>query len=102
MQMAKRGDWVQVHNILLEAGKRAPQVPEDTQQAPLEMWVKGFLLNDSTKIGQEVQINTVTGRLVTGKLVAIMPTYPHNFGEPQPELLTLGNELRRVLKGECM
>ncbi|HZW82930.1 MAG TPA: 2-amino-4-oxopentanoate thiolase subunit OrtA [Candidatus Deferrimicrobium sp.] len=100
MQSAKRGDWVQVHNILLEAGKRAPQVPEDTQQVPLEMWVKGFLLDHSTEIGQEAQINTVTGRIVTGKLVEIMPTYPHNFGEPQPELLTLGIELRRLLKGE--
>jgi sulfur transfer protein SufE len=37
---AKKGDWVQVYRVVLEAGERAPQVPEDTAKVPLEMKVK--------------------------------------------------------------
>ncbi|MGR8952181.1 MAG: 2-amino-4-ketopentanoate thiolase, partial [Gammaproteobacteria bacterium] len=38
-----KGVWVEIHDIVLEAGERAPQVPEDTAKVPLEMCVKGFL-----------------------------------------------------------
>lgn len=41
---AKRDDWVRIHNIVLEAGDRAPNIPEDTQNVPLEFWTKGFCL----------------------------------------------------------
>ena len=37
--MAKKGDWVLTHNIILTPQQRAPQVPEDTHGVPLEMWV---------------------------------------------------------------
>ncbi len=100
MTTAKREDWVQIHNVVLAVGERAPQVPEDTQRVALEMWVKGFLLDESAQIGQEVRVKTVTQRQVTGKLVEIMPAYRHNFGDPQPELLTIGMELRSLLKGD--
>ena len=39
---AKKGDWVRIHNIVLEVGERAPNIPEDTQEIPLELWDKGF------------------------------------------------------------
>ena len=39
----EKGTWVQIHRIVLREGQRAPQVPVETQQVPLEMWVKGFL-----------------------------------------------------------
>ena len=44
--MAERiapGTLVEIHRCVLQAGERAPQVPDDTQQVPLEMRVKGFL-----------------------------------------------------------
>ncbi len=99
MSVAKRGEWVQVYKQILKAGQRAPQVPEDTQAVPLEMWVKGFLDQDDGRIGEEVLIRTVTGRKVSGKLTEILPDYVHNFGKPQPELLKVGLELRTILRG---
>ncbi len=42
MNSAKKGDWVQIHQIVLKPEERAPQVPEDTKKVPLEFWVKGY------------------------------------------------------------
>ena len=95
----KKGDWVQIHNIVLKPWERASHLPEDTKKVPLEVWEKGFILNDA-RIGDEVEIETVTGRKVKGTLVKVNPVYEHNFGEPVPELLTIGRELRKILKGE--
>ena len=99
MVTAKRGDWVQISKQILGAGERAPQVPEDTQAVPLIMWVKGFLDQESGEVGKEGIIVTVTGRRVTGTITEILPSYPHNFGQPQPELLKIGIELRDFLRG---
>jgi hypothetical protein len=95
----KAGDWVQVRRIVLQPGQRAPQVPADTQAVPLIMLVKGFLQHDA-RIGEEVTITTVIGRQVKGELVAVNPTYDHNYGRPVPELLVIGPELRQILWGE--
>jgi len=96
---AKRGDWVQVYRVVLEAGERAPQVPEDTAKVPLEMKVKGSLLEDSAVPGDEVTVETAAGRTITGKLVAVEPPYDVSFGPPPPELRTVGKELRKILAG---
>lgn len=96
---AKKGSWVQIHAIILKSSERADHIPEDTKKVPLEMRVKGFLLNDNAKIGDNVQIKTASGRKVSGKLIAINPEYTHNFGKPIPELLTIGVELRKILGG---
>ncbi|SHI52156.1 hypothetical protein SAMN02745975_00056 [Geosporobacter subterraneus DSM 17957] len=95
---ARKGDWVMIHNIVLTSEERAPQVPEDTKQVPLESWVKGFLEKDAA-IGDEVKITTVTGRKVNGKLVEIHPAYKHNFGDFVPELLQIGIQLKEMLAG---
>jgi len=92
-----KGCWVQIHNVILAVGERAPQVPEDTKATPLQMWVKGFLQEDAF-LGDRVKISTVTDRIVEGKLVAVNPAYQVDFGEPQPELLTIGRELRKLLE----
>lgn len=96
--VAKKGDWVRVKNTILKVGERAPQVPDVTKQVPLEMWTNGFLQNDSAKVGDQVSITTLAERTLAGTLVEIMPTYNVNYGKPQPELLTIGPEIRAVLK----
>lgn len=96
---ARRGDWVQVHQVILPAGRRAPQVPPETQAVPLEMWVKGFLLADRAGLGDIVDIRTLAGRRLSGRLVAIEPAYEHGFGRPVPELLAIGPEVRALLSG---
>lgn len=99
MNSAKKGDWVKVHNIVLTPSMRAPQVPEDTKKVPLEMWVKGFLLDDRANIGDKVMIETYIERKVEGTLVAISPSYNHGFGNDVAELKFIGRQLRDLLEG---
>ncbi len=95
---AKKGDWVQIHNIVLSPEQRPENLPQETREVPLEMWVKGFLVDESAKVGDEVEIETVIGRRVKGELVMVSPGYYHDFGVPPKELLSVGKELRERLK----
>ena len=93
-----KNDWVQIRTVILPAGERAPQVPEETQAVPLIMLTKGFA-NSEAETGQTVSITAVTGLVMEGELVAVNPTYGHDYGEPVPELLQIGMELRQQLEG---
>ena len=97
--MARRGQWVQIHSILLKAGERAPSVPSDTADVPLELKVRGFLQDGSASIGQVVRILTAAGRLVEGALEIIEPRHVHDFGDYVPELSQAGDELTIWLAG---
>lgn len=96
--MAKKGDWVLIHDVVLTPDQRAPQVPDDTKKVPLETWVKGFLQEDGD-IGSIVTVKTQTGRIVTGDLVTVAPSYNHSFGDYVPELHKIGFQLREILFG---
>jgi len=98
MNAAKKGDWVQIHQIVLKPEERAPQVPDDTKKVPLELWVKGTALHDA-KVGAEIEIVTMTGRKVKGELVAVNPRYTHDFGDFVPELLKVDMQLKEILFG---
>lgn len=100
MEKAYQGDWIRVHSIILEPAARADQTPDDTKKVPLELWAKGWLEDKEVKMGEEATIKTVTGRILKGTMVSINPPFEHNFGQPIPELLEIGNELRQFLKGE--
>ncbi|MBQ9179500.1 MAG: 2-amino-4-ketopentanoate thiolase [Firmicutes bacterium] len=96
----KAGTWVQVHEIVLKPEERTGKLPEDTKKVPLEMWVKGFLKEDAA-IGDTVEIETLTGRMVSGSLVAAEPAYSHGFGDIYiPEMLQIGMQARAILRGE--
>ncbi len=92
----KQGTWVEIYNVVLKAGERAPQVPEDTRHTALEMRVKGFLNADAV-VGQQAVIVTAAGRKLSGKLVMANPAYNHSFGAPIAELSTIGQQLRALL-----
>ena len=96
--MVKKNSWVRIHKVILKPEERAPQVPDDTKKVPLEMWTKGFLLEDA-KIGDEVTVETVTGRRETGKLIEVNPAYNHSFGNFIPELLQIDKQVRQLLEG---
>lgn len=96
--MIKKGEWVRIHKIILEPSERAPQVPDDTKAVPLEMWDKGYLQADA-EIGDEVEIETVTGRKETGTLIEVNPYYTHDFGTFVPELLAIDKQVREILFG---
>lgn len=93
-----KGEWVQIHQIVLKPEERAPQVPEDTKKVPLELWVKGILQHDAN-IGEKAEIVTMTGRKVEGELVQANPPYVHTFGDFVPELLKIDMQLREILFG---
>jgi hypothetical protein len=61
------------------------------------MKVKGYL-NGDAKMGEDVKITTAVGRVVSGRLTAVNPPYDHGFGEPIPELISIGNEVKRIIK----
>ncbi len=98
MNSAKKGDWVQIHQIVLKPEERAPQAPDDTRKVPLELWVKGIALHDA-KLGAVVEIETTTGRKVKGELTAVNPRYKHDFGDFIPELLKVDMQLKEILYG---
>jgi hypothetical protein len=95
----EKGTWVEIRRIVLPAGQRAPQVPDDTQQVPLEMKVKGFLVTSAT-LGEEAEIETASGRRLTGTVTQVNPAYSHGFGPPIPELSAIAAEVRTLLRNE--
>jgi 2-amino-4-ketopentanoate thiolase alpha subunit len=96
-ERAAKHTWVEVHTIVLAPGERAPHVPADTQQLPLEMQVKGFLLHDAI-VGEDAAILTPAGRTLHGTLRAIKPPYTHTYGPPLPALSPIGSEVRAILR----
>ncbi len=96
---AKKGDWVRIHSVLMDVGDRAPGVPDDTAKAPYELWDKGFLISDKAEIGDAVEIETITGRKIMGKLLETNPSYDHDFGEFIPEILSIDKQLKEIMGG---
>ena len=90
------GEWVEVERVLLEPADRSSNLPEETASQPLMTWMKGFALAPA-EIGGEVSATTMTGRTVAGTLSAINPGYFHTFGQPIPELVHVGADLRARL-----
>jgi hypothetical protein len=95
-ERAGQGTWVEIHRIVLSPDERAQKVPDDTRRVPLEMKVKGFLVDEGT-VGEEAEILTLAGRRLRGTLVRLDPAYTHGFGPPVPEIAAIGPELRAML-----
>lgn len=98
MKVAKRGNWVEIENLVLEAGERATHLPEDTKSVPLIMWTKGFLVEEEAKLGDKVTVETLSGRITSGTLTEVNPRHVHDFGNPVPELMRVGMEVRKELE----
>lgn len=100
MEKARKGDWVQVHQVIFSPGERSPNIPEETKKVPLELRVKGWLEIPEAQVGEEAVIKTPAGRELEGRLVAVNPPFTHGFGKPVQELLEIGPELRALLREE--
>ncbi len=97
--VAKKGDWVRIHSVLMEAGSRAPGIPEDTAKVPYELWDKGFLVPEKAEIGEIVEVETITGRTISGELLETNPSYDHDFGEFIPEIFLIDKQLKNIMRG---
>ncbi|MBS3956460.1 MAG: 2-amino-4-ketopentanoate thiolase [Clostridiales bacterium] len=85
--------WVEIERVLLEPSDRAGNLPDDTAAQPLRVWVRGFA-RDEVSLGEECEVETVTGRVVAGVLTAVNPGYTHTFGTPPPGIAGIGRDLR--------
>jgi hypothetical protein len=94
MSAVPAGTWVEVGRTVLEAGQRAPGLPDDTAAAPLVLRVSGFLI-DPAALGETARVRTLIGREQAGTLLVVNPSYSHSFGQTIPELLTIGSEVPR-------
>lgn len=90
------GSWVEIQQVVLQAGERAPHVPSDTAKVDFVARIRGFLVA-SAPIGDNVVVRTLVGREVAGMLSAVNPRNPADFGDPVPELLQLGMQARQAL-----
>lgn len=97
--MAKKGDWIRIHSIVLKAEERTAKIPEDTKKCDLEMWVKGALLEDSAECGDVIHVETAAGRVESGVLLEERPHYTHSYGDFVPEIIEIDNRLRRIMAG---
>ena len=97
--MAKKGDWVRIHSIVLKADERTAKLPEDTQKCDLQQWTKGYLQEESTEIGDEVSVETAVGRIVKGTLLEVGPYYTHSYGKFVPEIIEIDKQLRETMFG---
>ena len=96
--MAKKGDWVRIHSVVLKAEERTAKIPDDTQKCDLEMWTKG-VLQDDAEIGDVVTVKTACNRLETGTLIEVGPYYTHSYGEFVPEIIEIDRQLREIMYG---
>ena len=96
--MAKKGDWVRIHSVVLKAEERTAKLPEDTKKCDLEMWTKGFLQEDA-EIGDEVTVKTAVRRLEKGTLIEVGPYYTHSYGKFVPEIIEIDKQLREIMFG---
>ncbi|MDD3126029.1 MAG: 2-amino-4-oxopentanoate thiolase subunit OrtA [Candidatus Izemoplasmatales bacterium] len=96
--MILKNSWVQIHKILLKPEERTGSLPPDTKQVPFEMWDKGFLTKNAN-IGDEVEVITITGRSVEGTLIAVNPSFMHNYGTFVPEILIIDKMVKTFLFG---
>lgn len=94
----EKGDWIEIHQVVLQAGERSRDVPEDTKKVPLEAWIKGWAETSASE-GETVEITTAAGRRVSGTFTVLNPGYTHTYGPSVPELTPIGGELRAMLKG---
>jgi len=93
------GAWVEVERVILKPGDRAPAIPADTAAVPFAGRVRGFLIAEARK-GQTVEVRTQAGRIVSGRLRAVLPRNPADFGDPSPELLLAAKGMKARLERE--
>lgn len=96
--MIQKNSYVEVHNVIFKGGERTAKLPEDTKNVPYEMYQKGFLLDDAI-LGDIVEIETITGRKVKGKLVKVNPTFDLGYGNFVPHILKIKKILRDEING---
>ena len=96
--MIKKGTWIELEEVVLNPEDRAVNIPEDTRKAPLKVWIRGFAERDC-EMYEETSVKTLSGRILTGLVVAVRPPYTHGFGNYVEEISYIGPQAREILWG---
>ena len=93
----RAGDWAELAPRRARArASGRPALPPTRPRRRSRPACKGFLERDA-RVGEAAAVRTLSGRRVEGALLRVDPPPGHSFGEPQPELLAIGPELRALL-----
>lgn len=102
--IVNKGQWIEIESLILKAEERSPNLPIETKETDLKMWIRGFLVDNSAMLGDEVVIETLSKRLVKGTFVEMRPRHNYDFGDTIIELIQIGEELKesfsQLLGGE--
>ena len=103
MADACKGDFVQVHKVVLKTEQRPEHLPPSTKTVPYEGWIKGFLIDEEGNVGDEVRIRTFIGREIGGTLCQVNPVYDHGkwnkHRTPLVRIRSLGLKGVKVIRG---
>ena len=98
--LAIKGDWVLIEQCFLTSDQRQSNIPLDTRQTDFQLKIKGFLVDEKCIVGDDCTIKTKTERIISGKIIDIMPKYEHSFGDYLVETAYIERQLRELLSGE--
>lgn len=94
--MIKKGTWVEIEEVVLTPDERSTFIPEETKKTPLMVWIRGNCLRDCN-MGEIVRVETLTGRIMEGKVVEEEPGYDYGFGKYVEEIAFIGKQAREML-----
>lgn len=94
---ASKGDWVEISQVVLEPGERAPNLPPDTAAERYTLRARGFAISEADT-GSDISIRTFAGRTLTGRLEEVNPEFHLSHGESVPELVRLRFELEEMAR----
>ena len=96
---AQIGDWVEIAQVVLQPEERAPGLPPDTAVLPYVLRASG-VAQEAGEIGATISVRTLSGRVISGELVEINPSFRHDFGRGVPELLQTRLRLQAMMRGD--
>lgn len=98
MILARKGDWVEIQNVVPKLGQSVKTTAYGQKEEPLVQWVRGFMTTNEASIGDEIEVETIMGRNAKGCLCAINPRYVYDFGDPIKELIQVKMELEKEIE----
>lgn len=87
--------WTEIEWVELAPAERAETAPEETRAVPYVVRARGFAVRP--ELGKQVEIRTVTGRPLHGRVTDVYPGYHHTFGRPLAAWIIMRDQIRASL-----
>lgn len=89
--------WIEIGFTVLRPEERTARLPEDTRRVPYYARLRGFVTGPC-HVGDQVEVETLSGRRVRGEVTDPAPRFAHDFGRPVEELIQAGIEAKALLR----